>query len=169
MSNIINGQWCWPSFQSSVVDFYHWGASRLSFLRDRAIRNGHVGESMIPPEKYCHWLDAPVMDIARRRLDFRAAPRKRSDGKSVFSDMIRDGRMKLCLTQEAFAKKFNVALKVLRDLEQGKTSAISRNKYLGIQLLRRVRHETFIIVEYTPPVGAQIFLASNCSKNNQFY
>ncbi len=77
----------------------------------------------IPPQKYCHWLDAPVMDIARRRLDFRRAPRKRSHVKSVFSDIIRDGRMKLCLTQEAFAKKFNVSLKVLRDLEQGKTSA----------------------------------------------
>lgn len=77
----------------------------------------------IPQKKYCHWLNAPVMDIARRRLDFRSAPRKRSDGKSPFSDIIRDGRMKQCLTQEAFAKKHNVSLKVLRDLEQGKTSA----------------------------------------------
>lgn len=77
----------------------------------------------IAPQKYCHWLDAPVMDIARRRLDFRSAPRKRAERKSAFSDIVRDGRMKLCLTQEAFAQKYNVSLKVLRDLEQGKTSA----------------------------------------------
>jgi transcriptional regulator with XRE-family HTH domain len=31
--------------------------------------------------------------------------------------------MKLCLTQKDFAEKYNVSLKALRDLEQGKTTA----------------------------------------------
>ena len=77
----------------------------------------------VPPEKYCHWLKAPIMDIARRRLDFRGAPRRRSTSSSNFGDIIREGRLKMCLTQEAFAKKNNLSLRVVRDLEQGKTTA----------------------------------------------
>ena len=77
----------------------------------------------VPPEKYRHWLKAPIMDIARRRLDFRGAPRRRSAGSGSFGDIIRDGRLKLCLTQEAFAKKHNLSLRVVRDLEQGKKTA----------------------------------------------
>jgi transcriptional regulator with XRE-family HTH domain len=63
------------------------------------------------------------MDIARRRLDFRAAPRRRCEANGSFARVIRDGRMKLCLTQKDFAEKYNVSLKALRDLEQGKTTA----------------------------------------------
>ncbi len=77
----------------------------------------------IPPQKYCHWLHAPIMDIARRRLDFRGAPRRRSANTGDFGAIIRDGRLKLCLTQESFAKKYNLSLRVVRDLEQGKTTA----------------------------------------------
>ena len=77
----------------------------------------------IPPQKYCHWLKAPIMDIARRRLDFRGAPRRRAASANNFGDIIRDGRLKLCLTQESFAKKYNLSLRVVRDLEQGKTTA----------------------------------------------
>ncbi|MEY4631000.1 MAG: hypothetical protein RIQ81_1120 [Pseudomonadota bacterium] len=77
----------------------------------------------VPPEKYRHWLNAPIMDIARRRLDFRGAPRRRSVSSGGFGDIIREGRMKLCLTQEEFAKKNNLSLRVVRDLEQGKTTA----------------------------------------------
>ena len=77
----------------------------------------------IPAKKYCHWLQSPVMDIARRRLDFRAAPRRRCEANGSFARVIRDGRMKLCLTQKDFAEKYNVSLKALRDLEQGKTTA----------------------------------------------
>lgn len=77
----------------------------------------------VPPEKYCHWLKAPIMDLARRRLDFRSAPRRRSTSSNNFGDIIREGRLKLCLTQEAFAKNNNLSLRVVRDLEQGKTTA----------------------------------------------
>ena len=77
----------------------------------------------IPAQKYCHWLHAPIIDIARRRLDFRGSPRKRSAIKTDFGGIIRDGRLKLCLTQESFAKKYNLSLRVVRDIEQGKTTA----------------------------------------------
>ena len=77
----------------------------------------------IPPQKYCHWLSAPIIDIARRRIDFRGAPRRRSASAGDFGGIIRDGRLKLCLTQESFAKKYNLSLRVVRDLEQGKTTA----------------------------------------------
>ena len=63
------------------------------------------------------------MDIARRRLDFRGAPRRRTASANNFGDIIREGRLKLCLTQESFAKKYNLSLRVVRDLEQGKTTA----------------------------------------------
>lgn len=85
----------------------------------------------VPPQKYCHWLGAPIMDVARRRLDFRRAPRRaprrarqrRAESKTVLADTIREGRLKLSLTQEDFAKKYNLSLKVIRDLEQGKMTA----------------------------------------------
>ena len=77
----------------------------------------------IPPEKYCHWLNAPVMDIARRRLDFRGSPRQRARVTSNFGEIIREGRIKLCLTQKAFAQKYNLSIRIIRDLEQGKTTA----------------------------------------------
>ena len=77
----------------------------------------------IPAKKYCHWLQSPVIDIARRRLDFRTAPSRRLEANGSFAHLIRDGRMKLGLTQTAFAEKYQVSLKALRDLEQGKTTA----------------------------------------------
>ncbi len=88
----------------------------------------------ILPQKYCHWLKAPIIDIARRRIDFRSAPRRRSTSASNFGDIIRDGRLKLCLTQESFAKKYNLSLRVVRDLEQGKTTAsiASLSAILGV-------------------------------------
>jgi DNA-binding XRE family transcriptional regulator len=77
----------------------------------------------VPAQKYCHWLHAPVMDVARRRLDYRRTPRRRNEGHGSFAEVIRSGRLRLSLTQKAFAEKYNVSLKVLRDLEQGKTTA----------------------------------------------
>jgi len=77
----------------------------------------------IAAQKYYHWLHSPVMDVARRRLDFRRIPRRRNEGHGSFAEIIRSGRLKLALTQKAFAEKHNVSLKVLRDLEQGKTTA----------------------------------------------
>jgi len=88
------------------------------------IRNKQPGTVFrgVPPEKYNHWLKAPAMEIARRRLDFRRAPRKRGDKAGSIGEIIRDGRIKLSLTQEAFAEKYGLSLKVIRDLEQGKLS-----------------------------------------------
>lgn len=77
----------------------------------------------ITPQKYRHWLSAAVMDLARRRLDFRKTPRRRTDAAGSFAEIIREGRIKLSLTQKDFAKTYNVSLKALRDLEQGKTTA----------------------------------------------
>jgi DNA-binding XRE family transcriptional regulator len=74
-------------------------------------------------QKYRHWLTAAVMDLARRRLDFRKTPRRRADAAGSFAEIIREGRIKLSLTQKDFAKTYNVSLKALRDLEQGKTTA----------------------------------------------
>lgn len=77
----------------------------------------------IPPDKYLHWLRAPVMDIAKRRLDFHRVPRRRMKRTHAIGEIIRNGRLNLALTQEQLAKKYDLSLRIIRDLEQGKMDA----------------------------------------------
>lgn len=76
----------------------------------------------IPAEKYMHWLSAEAMEIAKRRVSFRAAPRRRGTPTSEVGRFIRAHRIKRALTQEALAQQVDVSIRVIRDLEQGRLS-----------------------------------------------
>src|SRR5690606_23416936 len=77
----------------------------------------------VPPEKYLHWLRAPVMDIAKRRLNFHRMPRRRGNKTHSIGEIIRNSRLDLSLTQKKLAEKHDLSLRVIRDLEQGKMDA----------------------------------------------
>lgn len=78
----------------------------------------------IPADKFLYWLNAPVMEVARRRLDYRNMPRNRSGRATTeFAEIIRQGRMMLAKTQKQLANEYGISLRVLRDLEQGKMDA----------------------------------------------
>ena len=81
----------------------------------------------IPAEKYMHWLSAEPMNIAKRRLSFRAIPRQRQTPTTEIGRFVRDSRVKLALTQEALAQRVDVSVRVIRDLEQGRMSASLAN------------------------------------------
>ena len=76
----------------------------------------------IPAAKYTRWLHAEVINTARRRLDFRTQPRRRGHS-NILGEIIRDGRIKLAMTQKSFASTYHLSLRVIRDLEQGKMNA----------------------------------------------
>jgi DNA-binding XRE family transcriptional regulator len=96
----------------------------LAILVER-IRKRQADEDFrgIPARNYLHWLRAPVLDIAKRRLDFHRIPRRRSTETHSIGEIIREGRQRLSLTQKELAKKYGLSLRVIRDLEQGKLDA----------------------------------------------
>ncbi len=73
----------------------------------------------IPPQVYLHWLDAPVMDLAKRRIDFHRVPRRRIRKTHAIGEVIRCERFRLSLTQKELAEKYGLSLRIIRDLEQG--------------------------------------------------
>lgn len=77
----------------------------------------------IPAEKYMRWIKSDVLKVAKRRLSFRTAPRKRENQTTEIGHFVRDRRIRLALTQEALAKRCGVSVRVIRDLEQGRMSA----------------------------------------------
>lgn len=77
----------------------------------------------VPPDKYLHWMRAHVMDVAKRRLNFQTAPRRRMSDTHAIGETIRAGRLNLALTQRQLAEKYHLSLRVIRDLEQGKLDA----------------------------------------------
>jgi DNA-binding transcriptional regulator YiaG len=77
----------------------------------------------VPARKYLHWLSAPIMDVAKRRINYRELPRHRLTRTHSIGEVIRDGRYSLALTQQQFANTYGVSLRVIRDLEQGKLDA----------------------------------------------
>jgi DNA-binding XRE family transcriptional regulator len=77
----------------------------------------------IEPRSYLYWLKSPVMEVARRLLNFHCIPRRRSIETHNIGAFIRESRMRLALTQKDLAKKYNLSLRIIRDLEQGKLDA----------------------------------------------
>jgi DNA-binding XRE family transcriptional regulator len=81
----------------------------------------------IPGAKCAHWATAQCLDVAERKLNFRTTPRKvkgKQKGKNTsIGSIIIEGRSSMALTQRQLAENFNVSLRVIRDLEQGKTTA----------------------------------------------
>lgn len=77
----------------------------------------------VTPEAFLHWLRAPVMDVAKRRIDFHRLPRRRDGETHSIGKVIKDGRLRLSLTQKQLATKYDLSLRIIRDLEQGKMDA----------------------------------------------
>jgi DNA-binding XRE family transcriptional regulator len=77
----------------------------------------------IPARNYLHWVGAPVMDVAKRRIHPRRIPRRRDTETHTIGAIIRDARLCLSLTQKQLAKKYDLSLRIIRDLEQGKLNA----------------------------------------------
>lgn len=88
----------------------------------------------IPEQKYRHWLTSPILDVARRRLNAKQSPRRRTVPANDIADVILEGRLRLALTQRQLAETHNVSLRIIRDLEQGKLDASlkSVNQILAI-------------------------------------
>jgi DNA-binding XRE family transcriptional regulator len=95
-------------------------ATQIELIRKRKPTQNFRG---IEPWNYLHWLKAPAMEIARRRLDFQRAPRLRTYPTHAIGEFIRDARMRLSYTQKQLADKYDLSLRVIRDLEQGKLDA----------------------------------------------
>lgn len=102
----------------------------------RNIRERKVGIPFrkVPARAYLHWLNAQAMEVAKRRLNFRKAPRRRVANTHDIGDIIRQGRINLALTQRQLSKKYDLSLRVIRDLEQGKLDASIKvaNKILAV-------------------------------------
>ena len=81
----------------------------------------------MPGAKCAHWATAQCLIVADRKLNFRTTPRKvkgkKQMKKTLIGSIIKDGRFGMALTQRQLAENFNVSLRVIRDLEQGKTTA----------------------------------------------
>ena len=88
----------------------------------------------VSAEKYLFWVKSEAMEVARRKLFFRTAPRQRKNKPTDIGVFIRDSRMKLALTQEELAMRVDVSVRIIRDLEQGRLSAsiANVNKVLGV-------------------------------------
>jgi DNA-binding XRE family transcriptional regulator len=95
-------------------------AKQIALIRSRQASGYFRG---IAPRKYLHWLSAPIMDVAKRRIDFHRMPRRRSTAGHSIGEFIRESRLRLALTQKQLAKKNNLSLRIIRDLEQGKMNA----------------------------------------------
>jgi len=81
----------------------------------------------IPAETYMQWLKSNAVEIASRRLNFRSKPRKRMPVSTDIGQKIRDARLKVSLTQQDLAKRTDVSVRVIRDLEQGRLSPSLKN------------------------------------------
>lgn len=81
----------------------------------------------MPGAKCAHWATAPCLDVAERKLNYRTTPRKvkgkQKEKYTSIGSIIIEGRAGMALTQRQLAEKFKVSLRVIRDLEQGKTTA----------------------------------------------
>ncbi len=90
----------------------------------------------IPAQKYSQWLASNILDVAKRRLDPKQSPRRRSSpaNRNRIAEVIIEGRMMLAMTQRQLADTYNVSLRIIRDLEQGKMDASlkSVNQILAI-------------------------------------
>ena len=95
-------------------------AAVMQCIHDRRDASDFRG---MPSEKYLHWLSSPIMNVARRRLDHKHMPRRGAAHTHAIGEVIRQGRMMLAMTQRQIAKEYGVSLRVLRDLEQGKSDA----------------------------------------------
>jgi DNA-binding XRE family transcriptional regulator len=95
-------------------------AKHLDHIRKRQANESFRG---IEPQNYLQWLSSPIMDIAKRRVNFHRMPRERSTGGHAIGAFIRTSRLRLALTQKQLAEKHNLSLRIIRDLEQGKMDA----------------------------------------------
>lgn len=95
-------------------------AKQMDLIRKRQPNDDFRG---IAPRNYLHWLRAPVMDVARMRIDFHLRPRRRATVTHTIGEAIREGRIRMSLTQKQLATKYNLSLRIIRDLEQGKLDA----------------------------------------------
>jgi len=90
-----------------------------------------------------HWLGAPVMELALRRVDFHKLPRQSKFGPPTsFGDVLKNYRLERSLTQKQFADQFKLPIRIIRDLEQGKFSASLENT---IKIFEGIGHR--IVVE----------------------
>ncbi len=80
----------------------------------------------IPVDRYLAWMKSPVLDIALKRLYFRGLPRTR-ECESNFAKTLSSLRHERALTQAQLASDFNLSLRVIRDLEQGRETASLEN------------------------------------------
>jgi ribosome-binding protein aMBF1 (putative translation factor) len=98
-----------------------------SDLKDilECIRARHSNKEFrgIPAQDYLHWLNAPVMELAKRRLEFHRMPRRSPNKTHAIGEVIRRERLRLSLTQKELAQKYHLSLRVIRDLEQGHMNA----------------------------------------------
>lgn len=81
----------------------------------------------IPARKYSQWFDAPIIAHAKRKLKPRNQPRLSHKDSSNLGQMIKNERIRRGFTQLHFANEFEISLRALRDLEQGKYSVTVYN------------------------------------------
>lgn len=96
-------------------------------LTDLRKRNAHRNFRQVTVHEYLQWVTSPMMDIARRKINYRHVPRRRLNKTHTLGEIIRENRMKLALTQSQLAEKYHLSLRVIRDLEQGKMDASIKN------------------------------------------
>ncbi len=77
-------------------------AKQIERIRKRKTNENFRG---IAPHKYLHWLSAPVMDVAKRRIEFRHMPRRRATETHMIGEVIRESRFRLSLTQKTVGRK----------------------------------------------------------------
>jgi DNA-binding transcriptional regulator YiaG len=96
----------------------------------------------IDPVDYMRWLYSSILPIAKRRVEFKKKPRRRLPTGTDIGQFVKRKRLELVLTQLEFAQTYDLPLRVVRDLEQGKLSASIANvnrilKVFGRQLAPR--------------------------------
>ena len=74
----------------------------------------------IPPSRYMQWFKTPAITLAKTRLNPRSKPRMRDAHVGSLGEIIQKKRVEMGFTQKHYSKTFNVSLRALRDLEQGK-------------------------------------------------
>lgn len=91
----------------------------------------------ISPQKYNQWLASTLLDVAKRRLSPKQSPRRRSAPANDIAEVILEGRLMLALTQRQLAKTYNISLRIIRDLEQGKMDASLKSVNLILAVFGR--------------------------------
>ena len=75
------------------------------------------------PVDYLQWFGSPALELARKRLSPASKPRMKTaqglQDLSGIAGIVKQARISGGFTQQHFAKRFNVSLRVLRDIEQG--------------------------------------------------